>query len=104
MASATESDVRAQLPNDIEDQPSSSEISDKLDDAADKVDKYDDLTTAEVKKAEKYWAAYLLLDLQYQKPVSSSEAGVDQRFEGNPAQRLLDKFNDVVGSHIIRVV
>ncbi len=104
MASATESDVRAQLPNDIEDQPSASEISDKLDDAADKVANYEDLTDAEVKKAEKYWAAYLLLDLKYQKPVSSSEAGVDQRFEGNPAQRLLDKFNRTVGSHIMRVV
>src|SRR6056297_835908 len=104
MASATEKDVRAQLPNDIGSQPSSVEISDKLDDAVDKVDRYDDLTTAEVKKAEKYWAAYLLLDLQYQKPVSSSEAGVDQRFEVNPAQRLLDKFNDVVGSQIMRVV
>jgi len=104
MASATESDVRAQLPNDIEDQPSSAEISDKLDDAANKVAKYEDLTDAEVKKAEKYWAAYLLLSLKYQKPVSSSEAGVDQEFERDPAQRLLDKFNEVVGTHVMRVV
>lgn len=104
MASASESDVREQLPNDIEDQPSSSEISDKLDDAADKVANYDSLSDAEVKKAEKYWAAYLLLDLKYQKPMDSREAGVEQRFDGNPAIRLLQKFNDVVGSHIMRVI
>ncbi len=104
MASATESDVRAQLPNDIEDQPSSAEITDKLDDAADKVASYDGLTDSEIKRAEKYWAAYLLLDLKYQKPESIREAGIDAEYGSNPAERLKTKFLETVGSHHMRVV
>lgn len=104
MASATESDVRAQLPNDIEDQPSASEVSDKLDDAADKVDHYDGLTDKEIKRAEKYWAAYLLLDLKYQKPMESSEAGLDADYGFDPAKKLRQKFLETVGGHHIRVV
>lgn len=104
MASAIESEVRGQLPNDIEDQPSSAEITAKLDDAADKVSRYEDLTDAEVTKAEKYWAAYLLLDLKYQKPNSIREAGIDAEFGSSPAGRLKKKFLDVVGGHQLRVV
>lgn len=104
MASATESDVRAQLPNDIEDQPSSAEVTDKLDDATDKVASYDGLTSAEIKRAEKYWAAYLLLDLKYQKPESIEEAGIDAEYGGNPAARLKDKFIVTVGGQYLRVV
>lgn len=104
MASATESEVRAQLPNDVEDQPSSTEISDKLDDAADKVDSYSDLTDTEIKRAEKYWAAYLLLDLKYQKPQSSREAGLDADYGSDPASRLKEKFLNVVGGEHLRVV
>lgn len=104
MASATEDDVRAQLPNDIEDQPSSAEISDKLEDAADKVARYSDLNDTEVKRAEKYWAAYLLLDLKYQKPQSSREAGIDADYGSDPAKRLREKFLSTVGGHHLRVV
>lgn len=104
MASATESEVRAQLPNDIEDQPSSTEISEKLDDAVDKVGKYDDLTDAEITKAEKYWAAYLLLDLKYQKPKSIEEAGIDAEYGSSPTGRIKQKFLDVVGGEHLRVV
>jgi len=104
MASATENDVRQQLPNDIEDQPSSAEITGKLDDAAQKVDRYDNLTSAEIVDAEKYWAAYLLLDLKYQQPDSVTEVGMEADYGHNPAGRLREKFLDVVGGSIMRVV
>ena len=104
MASATESDVRAQLPNDIEGQPSSAEITDKLSDATDKVASYEDLTDAEIKKGEKYWAAYLLLDLKYQKPESISEAGIDAEYDSSLTERLKKKFLNTVGASHLRVV
>lgn len=104
MASATENDVRQQLPNDIEDQPSSAEIVEKLDDAAQKVGEYDNLTSAEVVDAEKYWAAYLLLDLKYQQPDSITEIDMEVDYGNNPAERLRKKFLDVVGGSIMRVI
>ncbi len=104
MASATENDVRQQLPNDIENQPSSADIEDKLDDAAQKVAEYENLTSAEIVDAEKYWAAYLLLDLKYQRPNSSTEVGMKADYGDNPAERLKKKFLDVVGGGIMRVI
>jgi len=104
MATATETQVRAQLPNDIENQPSSSEITDVLGDAEAKVAEYEDLSDGEVERAEKYYAAYLLVDLKYQKPIESTEAGLDAVHAKDPAEKLRQRFLDVVGGHTMKVL
>jgi len=105
MATATESDVRSVLPKEVEDQPSSAEITTYLDIATDKVDNYDlDSDTTKIKRAEQYYAAWLLVDVKYQIPISSDEAGVSEKHAVDPASKLKDKFEDIVGGSIIRVL
>jgi len=104
MATATESDVRAVLPKEVEDQPSPAEITTYLDIAADKVDNYDVTDSTKVKRAEQYYAAWLLVDVKYQIPISSDEAGVSEQYAVDPASKLKDKFEDIVGGSLIRVL
>lgn len=105
MATATEDDVRNALPKQVEDQPSSVEISHYLDIAVDKVDNYDlDNNSTKIKRAEQFYAAWQLVDIKYQIPQSSDKAGVSEQHAVDPASKLEDKFYDIVGGHLIRVL
>ncbi len=106
MATATESDVRAALPKEVEDQPSTDEITNEyLPMAAEKVAEYDlNSDTTKIKRAEQFYAAWQLVDIKYQIPQSSDRAGVSEDHAVDPATKLYNKFRDIVGGHKLRVV
>jgi len=104
-ATASEGEIRNVLPKEVEDQPSSTEVNDYLTIAAEEVDRYDlDGDSTKIKRAEQYYAAWLLVDVKYQIPVSSDEAGVSEEHAVDPASKLKDKFKDIVGGSLIRVL
>ncbi len=104
MPTAIESDVRYFLPNEIEDVPSSSEITTALDRGERKVDGYDISDSEEVSDAEAIYAALDLLENKYQMPEKHGGPSMDETFPEAPAETLRKKFKRITRSGGFRVL
>lgn len=102
MATATEDDVRYFLPNDIEDVPSSPEITTALNRASRKVGNYDDVE--DVSDAEAIYAALDLIENKYQMPEEHDGPSMDETYPEAPAQTLRKKFKRITRSTGFRVL
>jgi len=107
MATATESDVRYFLPNEIEDVPTytgdgTGDIDQALARASRKVANYDDVE--DVNDAEAIYAALDLLENKYQMPEEHGGPSMDETFAEAPAETLRKKFRRITRSSGFRVL